>query len=550
MDYQLINWSFLRKGISILLLIGVLAFSAVGDSWSGVSALANGAAVHCKVMLLGDSITVGKSSGVSDSTKWIGFRKNLWETLNINGYSVDFVGTQTNGEFYSGFDPHHEGYGGWSDSQIATNIYNNGGENWLSQNPADVILLHIGTNDFHNDADDVADILEEIDQFENNTGSRIIVIVARIIETMTNNLDVNTFNNNVVNMIGLRGDSDIYIVDMQSGASLIYLEQPGGDMWDNLHPYHTGYTKMANVWYLKYDEIISVATPNIAPDVTNPGTRNNAEDDQVSLQISASDPDGNDVNYAAYELPPGLSIDSSGEITGKISKAASNGSPYEVRVVVTDGNMCGSASVSFTWNIDKVNESPEIVQPDPQTNYEGENVYLQIVASDQDQDILNYSAAGLPGGLSINQSGAISGTISHSAAENSPYFVEITVWEDGNPISNDSKSFSWTIYDGAPLVVNPGDQLDRIGDDVSLQIIASDPDGDDIGFIAENLPPNLVINPASGEITGEIAEWAFLNNPFNITVTVTDDSEPPQRSEVNYYWMISQGEIYLPLVIH
>ena len=41
----------------------------------------------------------------------------------------------------------------------------------------------------------------------------------------------------------------IIIVDMENGASIVYGQAPNsGDMWDNKHPYETGYEKMATVW--------------------------------------------------------------------------------------------------------------------------------------------------------------------------------------------------------------------------------------------------------------------------------------------------------------
>ena len=101
----------------------------------------------------------------------------------------------------------------------------------------------------------------------------------------------------------------------------------------------------------------------------------------------------------------------------------------------------------------------------------------------------------------------------------------------------------------APIVTNPGEQFAQIGDTVTLQIEASDPDGDDISYTAENLPPNLEIHPVIGEITGVIADFAILNNPFNVMITVTDDSQTLQSTEVHFLWVISKGETYLPLVI-
>ncbi|MEJ2706144.1 MAG: hypothetical protein P8074_00900, partial [Anaerolineales bacterium] len=89
------------------------------------------------IMPLGDSITVGKSSGVDDPTLQISYRKDLWDLLVANNYNIDFVGTQTNGQAYPSFDPNHEGHSGKTDAYIAKNIYGTDGENWLTQNPAE-----------------------------------------------------------------------------------------------------------------------------------------------------------------------------------------------------------------------------------------------------------------------------------------------------------------------------------------------------------------------------------------------------------------------------
>jgi len=118
-----------------------------------------------KIMPLGDSITRG-----SGSINTNGYRKPLYENLTDNGYNVDFVGSQNDGVFD---DIDHEGHGGWTDSQIATNIYNNGGSNWISTYTPDIILLHIGTNGLDSNPGDVEDILDEIDEYEDATGAEV-----------------------------------------------------------------------------------------------------------------------------------------------------------------------------------------------------------------------------------------------------------------------------------------------------------------------------------------------------------------------------------------
>ena len=94
------------------------------------------------IMPLGDSITVGSHSGVAQREFQVAYCKALWDKLVAAGYYVDFVGSQIAGDSVPKFDPQHETYSGMRADEIAVNVFN-----WLSNSPADIVLLHIGTND-------------------------------------------------------------------------------------------------------------------------------------------------------------------------------------------------------------------------------------------------------------------------------------------------------------------------------------------------------------------------------------------------------------------
>jgi hypothetical protein len=93
---------------------------------------------------------------------------------------------------------------------------------------------------------------------------------------------------------------------------------------------------------------------NSPPQVTNPGDQNNTEGDTVSLQIVATDPDGDSLGYSTLGLPPGLSINTStGLISGVIDTGASASSPYDVTVSVDDG-YAAPVQVMFTWTVESL----------------------------------------------------------------------------------------------------------------------------------------------------------------------------------------------------
>lgn len=211
-------------------------------------------------MPLGNSITYDDRSGdTRPSGLLTGYRQPLWLALTDAGYDVDFVGSRVAGEdAVPAFDPDNEGYPGWTAGDIAANVYR-----FLVTNPADIVLLHIGTNRLTSDPSEVENILNEIDRYEIDHATNVIVILARISNRVRYSAVTTQFNNNVENMAENRifnGD-DIIIVDMEDSAGLIYELQPIGDMYDDLHPNTGGYEKMADLWYTAINDIVPFCDP-------------------------------------------------------------------------------------------------------------------------------------------------------------------------------------------------------------------------------------------------------------------------------------------------
>ncbi|MGH8576287.1 MAG: calcium-binding protein, partial [Gammaproteobacteria bacterium] len=84
---------------------------------------------------------------------------------------------------------------------------------------------------------------------------------------------------------------------------------------------------------------------------------------------------------------------------------------------------------------------PVVTNPGNQTGVVGANVNLTISASDPDGNTFNYSATGLPAGLSINTvTGVVTGTLSTAGISN----VTVTV-NDGLVGGTASTGFIWTV---------------------------------------------------------------------------------------------------------
>lgn len=231
-----------------------------------------------RIMLLGDSITRDsfRANPRPDSIL-TGYRQKLWFLLKSGGYNVDFVGSDSSG--YGAvpkFDPDNVGFGGYTTKQILRLLKTGYGVKnkmitpgpYLNYYPADIILLHIGTNELDTSSADVEDLLNYIDDYADTTNALIHVILAKIINRVPFNNNVSIFNKNLEKMYLKRinrGDK-LKIVDMEKDAGIIYkidtvAPYKNGDMFDKLHPNENGYKKMAALFYDTLKTILNKIIP-------------------------------------------------------------------------------------------------------------------------------------------------------------------------------------------------------------------------------------------------------------------------------------------------
>ncbi len=274
-----------------------------------------------RIMPVGDSITQGSSSGISDESLQIGYRKTLYDLLMNNSYNVDFVGRKTQGQGYAGFDGSHEGYPGKPVGYFVNNI-----DDALNaaSTPADILLIHLGTNSTPANTNDIENVLDEIDDWETLNSHPVMVILALIIDKTPNDSAIANYNNLVETMVAGRPGDNIILVDMETGAGIIYdIIANGGDMYNTKHPAPSGYDKMAQLWYSALQTILPDCSVNITSSPTTIGVVGNA----YSYDVEATGPS---TAYSFVGIPPtGMTVT---EATGLISWTPMATGSYPVHV--------------------------------------------------------------------------------------------------------------------------------------------------------------------------------------------------------------------------
>lgn len=96
----------------------------------------------------------------------------------------------------------------------------------------------------------------------------------------------------------------------------------------------------------------NIGNSNLPPLLTTPTNQSNTEQDTVSLALTAVDPEGQAlINWTASGLPLGLSIDSTGQLSGTLSAPGSAG-VHNVSITVTDGNAGNTVGSNFIWTVE------------------------------------------------------------------------------------------------------------------------------------------------------------------------------------------------------
>jgi subtilase family serine protease len=205
--------------------------------------------------------------------------------------------------------------------------------------------------------------------------------------------------------------------------------------------------------------VVRVLPVNHPPQLTAPGSRQAQEGTLLTVQIQAQDPDAEQSVQFALEpgAPAGAVIDAT---TGLFSwEPSETQGPGLYRIVIRGTDTAAnplSATVSFTVQVNEVNQAPVLVVP---VSVLSNQTTVQFVATATDADrpnqVLNFSLApGGPEGASIDPlSGQFTWTPAPSVLDGE-YLVTVRVVDNGSPAASDSRVITLRLDRSGPKVVS------------------------------------------------------------------------------------------------
>ncbi|MBF0532952.1 MAG: tandem-95 repeat protein [Candidatus Omnitrophica bacterium] len=256
------------------------------------------------------------------------------------------------------------------------------------------------------------------------------------------------------------------------------------------------------------------------------------EGDTLSLMVSASDPDGNDLTYSASDLPDGATFNAATRtLTWTPNFNQGRDAPYIVKFTVSDSALTDVETAAIT--VIDVNRPPSLSAIDPQSVNEGSAFTYTLQATDPDGDALTYSLTGLPVDAQIDpiskklswtppQGLFVGKTVNHL-----DYPVTVTVTDSGKIPLSDSKTFTLTVHhvNRSPTLSAIADQTTNEGVKLSFPLQVTDPDGDALTYTISGLPAG---SDAAVDPVTKMFSWmpavgqSQITNIYNVTVTATD----------------------------
>ena len=287
--------------------------------------------------------------------------------------------------------------------------------------------------------------------------------------------------------------------------------------------------------------VVELTSTNRAPVLTGIGDQQVAEGNVLTLGLSASDADEDELTYSMSGYPSGASLNGS---TFTWTPTDGQAGAYQVTFSVVDGQG-GTDQDTITITVSAApqgNRAPVFAVIGNRQATEGSALTIELAATDQDQDALTYQVENLPSGASLNGS---TFTWTPTDGQAGAYQVTFTV-ADGQG-GTDQATITITVSaatqeNRAPVFAVIGNRQVAEGSVLTIELAATDQDQDALTYQVENLPSGASLRgstftwtPTDGQagayqVTFSVADGQGGSDQATITITVSAASTGTQEN--------------------
>jgi hypothetical protein len=324
------------------------------------------------------------------------------------------------------------------------------------------------------------------------------------------------------------------------------------------------------------DITITVGDVNQPPVLEPIGDHSLEAGELFTLDLSASDPDEDELTFTATDLPPGaiFTDNGDGDDTAQFSWTPDEdlAGNYFVTFIVTDnGSPALSDSEEVTLTVGDVNRPPVLDPIGNQVIGSGEELALLLTATDPDEgDLLTYEASGIPTGATFidNGNGTAEFTWTPDEEITGNFWMTFKVTDDGVPAESDSESLHISVghMNRTPVMGPVGNHGITPGEPFHYALHASDPEGDALCFNVAGLPEDAGFvdnddgsaefswNPTEDDIQNHHLLFRVIDTaePIasdweEVTFTVGEINRPPMLAPIGNRTVALEEEISLTL---
>lgn len=275
------------------------------------------------------------------------------------------------------------------------------------------------------------------------------------------------------------------------------------------------------------EETITITVNNInrAPTLNSIGNKIADENSLLEFILSATDADGDSLNYSASNLPIGSAFSTT---TGTFSWTPTYdqaGAYDNVHFEVTDGSATTNENITVTIN--NVNRGPALDSIGDKAGSENSALTFTLSGTDPDSDVLVYEATNLPTGASFSTTTKTFNWTPDYGQAGTYTNMHFSVTDDALSAGEDI-TLTISRTNRPPILTAIGGKSTDENQTLSFTVSGSDPDSDALTYSASNLPSGASFDAGTGTFSWKPNYDQSGNYPnihFQISDGTLTDSE-------------------------